>query len=149
MRELWSSELTEAETERLIAKLADQIKKRKLEVPAILFLEMHKPLANVAGQTAVVLSPFLIPLVGFDNLNDFSRLLSKRENFERLIRLLEQAEDEPSGSKEGKSEGLTKTAETPAGGESVEPVGTAGSNEPVRTEPDAGEGNEADNRVND
>jgi hypothetical protein len=138
MRDLWTTELTAEETDALISKLAIKIKQRKLEVPAILFLEMHKPLANIAGQAAVVFSPFLIAFVGFDKVNDYSRLLSKRENFERLIRLLEQAETEPSDSKEGNSGGMAKSAETSAGEESVEPAGKIGSKE-LKSGPDAGE----------
>ncbi len=90
MRELWSSELTQEETERLLHKAVTKIRGRKLEVPAILFAEMSKPLANLGGHAAVVFSPFLIPFFGFDNVNDYSQLISKRDNWERLIRLLEE-----------------------------------------------------------
>jgi hypothetical protein len=93
MRDLWSKELTEQETERLLKAAAREIKRRKLEAPAILFAEMHKPLANVAGNAAIVLSPYLVPFLGFEHVDDYSQLLSKRENLERLIRLLEGPEE--------------------------------------------------------
>lgn len=67
-----------------------------METPAILMLEMHKPMANVAAHAAVTFSPFLVPFFGFDRVNDYSRLLSSRENIERLIQELERIRDNRS-----------------------------------------------------
>jgi hypothetical protein len=92
--DFWSKELTEAETEELIDKAAKEIEKRKLNTPAILFLEMHKPLGYVASQAAIALSPFIVPFFGFDFLNDYSRLFAKRDNIEKLIVRLEEAREE-------------------------------------------------------
>lgn len=89
MFDLWSQELTEQETEALVSKAAEAIRKRRMETPAILFLEMHKPLSYLASQAAIVFSPFIVPFVGQDKLQEYSRLFSKRENVERLIKALE------------------------------------------------------------
>jgi hypothetical protein len=94
MHDLWKEELTEEETERLLAKAEQEIRKRKLEVPAILFLESHKPLMYLGSQAAIVFAPMLVPFLGFDNVNDYSRLLSNRQNIETLIERLE-TEREP------------------------------------------------------
>lgn len=85
MFDLWQSDLTEQELEDLIQKAVQEIRKRKLEVPATLMLEMHKPLANVGGQAAIVFAPFLVPFLGFDFVNDYSRLMTRREWVETLI----------------------------------------------------------------
>jgi hypothetical protein len=90
MFDFWETELTEEETEGLIEKAADQIRKRGLTVPAILTLEMHKPLAYIGGQAAVAFAPFIAPITGYERYHDYTRLLSKRENVERLIRTLER-----------------------------------------------------------
>ena len=90
MSDMWSKELTEEERNELVRKAAHEIKKRKMETPAVLMLEMHKPLSYLASQAAIVFSPFLVPLVGFDNVNDYSRLLSNRDNIERLLEELER-----------------------------------------------------------
>lgn len=103
MHDLWDSELTEKEEEALLYKAAKEIRRRKLETPAILALESHKPLANVLAQSAIVFSGFLIPFLGFQNVNDYSRLLRKRENIERLIRLLEEKEAPEGQSEAGSS----------------------------------------------
>ena len=98
MFDLWSSDLTPEEEEKLLQKAAGEIRKRKMVSPAILALEMHKPLANVLAHGAVVFSGFLVPFLGFENVNDYSRLLRTRENVERLIALLEQEEQGSSSS---------------------------------------------------
>ena len=89
MREFWDTELTEEETQTLLDKAAAEVLKRKLNVPAILMLEMHKPLAFISANAAVAMAPFLVPFFGFDSVNDYSRLLQKRENIEALIKRLE------------------------------------------------------------
>ena len=96
MSNLWDEELTPDEENALLDNLEHQIRKRKLEVPAIMFLEMNKPLANVAGHFALATSTFLVPIIGYKNVNDYSRLLSKRDNVERLIVRLEQSSDKPN-----------------------------------------------------
>lgn len=99
MNDFWQTELTEEETEALIAKATEQVAKRRLHAPAIMFLEMHKPLSNVAANAAVVFAPFLVPLFGFDTVNDFSRFLTKRENVERLIQSIERSAMGPAEEK--------------------------------------------------
>lgn len=95
MLDLWSEELTEEETERLLDRAAHEIRRRKLEVPATIFFEMHRPLAFVGSQMAVMFSPFLVPFLGFDFMNDYSRLLSKPDNVEGLLRRLDPAPTTP------------------------------------------------------
>jgi hypothetical protein len=60
-----------------------------METPAILFLEMHKPISFFASQGLIVSSPFVAPIVGLDNLRIAARLFEKRENVELLIRRIE------------------------------------------------------------
>lgn len=90
MHNFWDKDLTEDETETMLQKAADEISKRKLHVPAILALEMHKPVAYVGGHAALAMAPFMVPFLGFDAVNNYSRLFSKRENLERLIVMLEE-----------------------------------------------------------
>lgn len=92
---MWLTDLTEQETEALIEKAANEIVRRKLETPAILFLEMHKPLANIGANAAVAFSPFLMPFFGFDFVNDYSRLFRKRENVEMLLVKIEELSKAP------------------------------------------------------
>lgn len=100
MQNFWQEELTAEEETELIEKVAQSIHKRKMETPAILFFEMHKPLASMAGQTMVVFSPFITPFVGFDKVNDYSRILGNRKTVEKLILRLEDLREQPHGGNE-------------------------------------------------
>jgi len=82
--------LTDTERDEMIEKIALNIHRRGLETPAILFLEMHKPLSFFASQTLIVTSPLIAPIVGFDRVSSASRLLESRDNVELLIQRLEQ-----------------------------------------------------------
>ena len=93
MFDLWKDELTEEETEQLIEKAASEIERRKLEVPAVLMLECHKPLAFVGSQTSLMMAPFIAPFLGFDFVNNYSRLFAKRENVERLLQRIESGKE--------------------------------------------------------
>lgn len=97
MFNFWENDLSEEETQKLLDKCADEIRRRRLEAPAILFLEMHKPLSNIFAHTSLAVAPFLVPLFGFDFINDYSNLLQKRDNVERLICMLEKPQTEPAG----------------------------------------------------
>ncbi|MFI5385847.1 MAG: hypothetical protein ACHQ50_06970 [Fimbriimonadales bacterium] len=102
MFDLWKEPLTEEKRDALLDRAAHEIRKRKLEIPAILFLEMHKPLAYVGSHAALAFSPFLVPFVGFDNLDNYSLLLSERANVERLIQRLEKSGDEAAKNEEAR-----------------------------------------------
>lgn len=101
MQDLWAEELTEEQADALIDGAVEKIVKRGLSTPAILFFEMHKPLSYVGSQTAVAFSPFLVPFLGFDRVNDYTRLFAKRENVERLLERLERRADSAKGASEG------------------------------------------------
>lgn len=94
MFDFWQSELTEEETEQLIEKCAKEIADRKMEVPAMLFFEMHRPLGFIMSSGAVMTAPFLVPFLGFDNVNNYSRLFSKQENILKLLDRLESNKKE-------------------------------------------------------
>lgn len=94
-------ELSEQERDAILERIAQGIVRRGMAAPAVLFLELNKPLSFVASQSLIVLTPFLAPFVGIDNVHRYSRLLEKRENVERLIERIEQLQhekgQEPSG----------------------------------------------------
>ena len=99
---LWTEELTEQETEDLLAKLETLVRSRKLESPAILFLEMHKPISRLAGNALIVFAPFVAPFVGIDNVHNYSRMLMQSGNVEKLILRLEQDPEPDSPLEEPK-----------------------------------------------
>jgi hypothetical protein len=97
----WFDHLSPDEEEKTIRKVADEVRKRGLEVPAVFALESHKPVGGMVANLSVVGSPFLVPLFGFDNVQNFGRLLTNRESIERLIRAIEYGPDAVFGSGHG------------------------------------------------
>jgi len=96
---MWSTELTDEEIDALILKAANEVVRRKLQTPAILFLEMNKPLANVGANTALIFAPFAVPFFGFDFVNDYSRLFARNENVEKLLLKIEEL-SKPTAAKD-------------------------------------------------
>ena len=86
----WDADLTVEEREQLVEDLAQKVHKRQLYAPAILFLEMHKPVAYLASQSLILGSGFLAPLFGPKNVQQISKLFEKRENIELLVRRIEE-----------------------------------------------------------
>lgn len=93
----WYEELGAEERDRVIDTIAQAVAKRGMETPAILFLEMHKPVSFFASQGLVITSPFVAPLIGIDNVRLASRLFEKRENVELLIQRIEELAVEKQG----------------------------------------------------
>ena len=74
-----------------LRKIADAIVRRRLEVPAILFLESVRPLNFIGNQVMVFLKPIVdvvIPVADYDRI---MKLLERRETIGRLIELIEEA----------------------------------------------------------
>lgn len=97
MNDSWDDELSEEEVEKLLDKAEAEVRKRRLETPAIMALELHKPLSNVGANALVVIAPFVVPFFGYDNVQGVSRLLRNKANIEKLIQRLEspQATNSP------------------------------------------------------
>ncbi len=95
----WEEELTDEQEKALIEKATREISKRKLEVPAILALEVHRPLAGIGGQSLVAFAPFIAPFVGSKTLDDWSRFLLKPGAVGRLIERIEESANERSEKK--------------------------------------------------
>jgi hypothetical protein len=106
----WMDDLTPQERDDLIEKIAQGVVKRGMQTPAILFLEMHKPLTFVASQSLVVSSPFIAPFVGIGNIQLAAKLIEKRENIELLIERIEELSNLPSGETETKQRDNPKGA---------------------------------------
>jgi hypothetical protein len=86
----WDAELPEAERDAMIEKFAQMVDARGLHVPAIWFLELHKPLTFFASQSLLLSSGFLAPVFGPKKVQQFAKLLESRDNIELLIRRIEE-----------------------------------------------------------
>jgi len=82
------------EDEQLISKVAERICRMRMTVPAIFLLESSKPLAFLGGQLLIFLEPFVQTLFNFAQYQRFALLMEDRDNWERLLRKLEDLEAE-------------------------------------------------------
>ena len=72
-----------------IEKFASDISKRKLTVPAVLFLETFKPLNYIGNQAMVFFRPFvsiIFPVLKYDKV---AEILGKRDSICKLIEILD------------------------------------------------------------
>ena len=86
----WNEPLPADERDRLLNSIADTVVGRGLQTPAILALEMHKPLAFVASQSLIVGTPLLGPLIGLERMQRLSRFLAQPGSVDDLVARIEQ-----------------------------------------------------------
>ncbi len=80
-----------------LEKMAHELVKRGLGVPAIFVLESMKPFSVVAQQTLIATSP-LAALAGYRPLfGELTELLSDRQNVENLVLEVERLMEEQRG----------------------------------------------------
>ena len=54
MLKMWEQALTEAEKDTMAKGMAEFFRKHRVQTPATLFLEMHKPLSTVVGTCVTI-----------------------------------------------------------------------------------------------
>jgi hypothetical protein len=78
--------------DRILNKLAERVVRWKMSVPAIIFLESVKPLNYIGSQTLVFFEPMVQTLFNFKDYDTFRRAMERRENVERLLQKIEEAD---------------------------------------------------------
>lgn len=81
--------LTEQQAQ-LLEAIAQRIHRYRLEAPAVLFLEMHKPLAFIGSQAFLVASPIFAAFIGMSQVEAFAELISEPAHLELLIQRIEE-----------------------------------------------------------
>ncbi|MBI1926709.1 hypothetical protein HYR99_21010 [Candidatus Poribacteria bacterium] len=78
----------------LLERVARQVVKRRLTVPAILFLEVCKPLNFLGSQALIAFNPFVGSIFNTADYQKFALVIEKDANVELLIRLIEDLDRE-------------------------------------------------------
>lgn len=78
-----------AEEERVVDRIAQEVVRRQLAVPALAFLEMSRPLNFVAAQTLHFLAPVLTVLTTSAEHETLAHFLERRESVEILGQRIE------------------------------------------------------------
>ncbi|RMG19294.1 MAG: hypothetical protein D6729_05695 [Deltaproteobacteria bacterium] len=77
------------EEARLLDRIAEEVVRRRLEVPAIFLLESMKPLSFVGAQAMHFFQPIVAAFLPPDGWDRLASLLERRETLEALIRRIE------------------------------------------------------------
>lgn len=77
-----------------LERAARWIVEKGLTTPAVLLLEMHKPVAPVGSMMLLGAMPFLGPFVGFGVIERAALFAEDRGNIERLIARIEELDRE-------------------------------------------------------
>jgi len=72
-----------------------------MDTPAVIALEVMKPISFIAGNLLFTLAPFLYPIFGKENIEKFCGFLNNRAYIELLAKRIEDlAEEEKEKQKE-------------------------------------------------
>jgi hypothetical protein len=77
------------QSEQLIEHLTQRISQWRLALPAILFLQVTRPLSFIASQGLLLCQPLLSFVYDAPRIADYADLLADRTNIDRLIACLE------------------------------------------------------------
>lgn len=92
-----SEVLADSGVEPALRRVAAKIVAARLEVPAIFFLELHRPFTNLFHTGTLLLQPIGTPLFGVERMHKLEQLFADPKNIERLIELIESY-SEPKSS---------------------------------------------------
>ena len=73
--------------------IADRIFRSGLSIPAIFFLELHKPMTTLIHTATSIGAPFAEPFFGQQRYRTIMQFFESRETAEQLIQLIEQRLD--------------------------------------------------------
>ncbi len=88
-----SSEAPAAPLDQELQKIAGEVCRRGLGVPAVFFLELYKPLTGVLHAGSLVCMPVFSVLFGSKGAQKVLRVLEDRRHVELLIRQIEKLEE--------------------------------------------------------
>jgi hypothetical protein len=78
------------QSEQLIEHLTQQISQWGLALPAIVFLQVTRPLSFLASQGLLLCQPLLSSVYDAPRIADYVDLLADRTNIDRLVARLEE-----------------------------------------------------------
>lgn len=78
----------------LLREIAGEISKRGMDIPAIFFLEMYKPMTGLLNAGLDASAPIVESIFGWSKFNFAQRVFGSRDNVEKLICLIEESAKE-------------------------------------------------------
>ena len=94
---------TDEELNEFIGKMADAVHRRGMCVPAVMALEMSKPLSFIGYSSLVVFAPMLELIIDPVKMEKLQAVAGDRDKIEKLIVAIENLEKNEKDIKEGES----------------------------------------------
>jgi hypothetical protein len=85
--------LTPEERDRALDVIVERVHRYRLETPTLFFLEMHRPLAGLAGLASFAVTPLFGAFFGLDNVERYAELIGDRDTLDRLVERLDAARE--------------------------------------------------------
>ena len=82
----------QVQSEQLIEHLTEQISRWRLTMPAILLLQVTRPLSFIASPGLLLCQPLLSFVYDAPRVADYAELLADRASMDRLVTRLEEEE---------------------------------------------------------
>lgn len=82
-------DISDEEQQRILERFADWVRDRRLIAPAIVFLEMCKPLNFIGSQLMLAIDPLVRGVFTGSDYRKFALILERDDNVERLLHLIE------------------------------------------------------------
>ena len=92
----------QVQSEQLIEHLTEQISRWRLTMPAILLLQVTRPLSFIASQGLLLCQPLLSFVYDAPRVADYAELLADRASMDRLVARLEEEEHARGSSGKGR-----------------------------------------------
>lgn len=90
----------------VVQKIARKVVQWNATVPAIMFLEVHRPLSFVASQMLHMATPFVSMFLDATEFTVLAKMLERRETIEEIIVAIEEADSRAEDARRsGKSGG--------------------------------------------
>jgi len=83
-------DVTKRQRDAMIEHLAQKVVSSGMEIPAVMMLEMSKPVSFILSQAVLILGPVLYMFMGTERVDGFAGFLNSRENLEMLIKRIEE-----------------------------------------------------------
>ncbi|MGM0598337.1 MAG: hypothetical protein ACQETH_00850 [Candidatus Rifleibacteriota bacterium] len=98
-----NTKFTDEEIDEFINLLADGVVRRRMSVPAVMALEMCKPLSLIGHSTLILFGPILETIIDPVKMEKLQAIAADRKRIEQLIVAIEDLEKLKKDSKEGES----------------------------------------------
>lgn len=106
--EILPEDVNEEDRERILKRVAKEIVDRRLTTPAIFFLESCSPLSFVGSQGMIALEPFIHAIFDLPDYRKFALMMERRENVNRLITMIEIANQEQKAARKNERKNLSE-----------------------------------------